>query len=218
MRLIARLWETLPPKNRAAILAFGLENIHIPTGDNTPKTSEPPLEPIWPKVREVLFDPSKTSELYSAPRRFDLATIFVVTAAYSLLFGAMSALNYYGPITQVAVGLLITVVAAAQAFYKDVANPRGVSIVAGSITLTVILAILGISVPHFFLEPLFLVIVFYGLIGGAISGYLAGVLVGGVFLVADALRKRYTPPGNPHENQASSDGEPAHREESPWTN
>src|SRR5262245_49020350 len=83
MRLIATLWESLPPKNRAAILAFGLENFQYATdvkstSDVERALSEPTPPPtiIW----QALFDPTNTSELYSAPKRFDLATIFVMTA------------------------------------------------------------------------------------------------------------------------------------------
>jgi len=36
-----------------------------------------------------------------------------------------------------------------------------------------------------------IVIIFYGIVSGAISGYLAGAIVGGVFLVADALRGKF---------------------------
>jgi hypothetical protein len=148
---------------------------------------------IGPTLWDRLFDPARTSELYSAPQRFDLATIFVVTAAYSILFGAMSAMNeYFGPITKAAVGVLVTVVAVAQAFYKDIANPRGVSVVTGAITQTVIMILLEIFAPRLLLFPGFIVVILFGVLGGAFSGYLAGVLVGGVFLVADALRKRFT--------------------------
>jgi hypothetical protein len=113
-----------------------------------------------------------------------------VTAAYSILFGAMSAMDY-GPVAKISVGLLITMVAVSQAFYQNVANPRGVSIVTGAITLSVIIVLLGIFVKEWRSQPMFLVVVFFGMIGGAISGYLCGVLVGGVFLIADALRKRF---------------------------
>src|SRR5262249_43539533 len=112
-QLVIWLFGTLPAKNRSAIMAFGLENLRERKDEGTayryvPHASPPP-SPLW----QQLFDPTKTSELYSAPRRFDLATIFVVTAAYSILFGAMSAMDY-GPVAKVAVGLLITMVAVSQ--------------------------------------------------------------------------------------------------------
>src|SRR3954465_6143274 len=79
MRLIAELWQSLPPKNRAAIIAYGLENLHA-SDDQKPRVSPAASpDPIWPELRRVLFDPANTSQLYSAPKRFDLATIFVIT-------------------------------------------------------------------------------------------------------------------------------------------
>jgi hypothetical protein len=218
MRLIAGVWETLPPKNRAAFIAFGIENIHVPDGDEPRAADLKPAEPTGPTVWDFLFDPARTPGLYSAPRRFDLATIFVVTAAFSILFGAMSAIGYFGPITEVIVGLLIAVVAAAQAYYQHTANPRGVSIVSGAIALSIMLVVLQIAQPRLLAEPGFVVVVIYGLCGGAISGYLAGVLVGGVFLVADIVRRRYArPPDQTHDNEVVADQDSSDQGESPWT-
>src|SRR5690349_19880668 len=74
-QLIIWLFGTLPAKNRSAIMAFGLENLRERRDGvayrYAPHASPPP-SPLW----QQLFDPTKTSELYSAPRRFDLATIF----------------------------------------------------------------------------------------------------------------------------------------------
>jgi hypothetical protein len=193
MRLIATLWESLPPKNRAAILAFGLENFQYATDVKSPSDVEralsdptPPPTIIW----QALFDPTKTSELYSAPKRFDLATIFVMTAAYSLVLGFMALFQEFGPVVKAAVVIFITIVGVCQAFYQNTANPRGVSVVAGAIAQTVMLIILGPS-HRWFYAPVFVVIVIYGIVGGAIFGYLAGTIVGGVFLVADKLRGKF---------------------------
>jgi hypothetical protein len=204
MRLIARLWESLPTRNRAAIVAYGIENVHRLADEAEqreqllPPTKPPQLESIWPVVWAFLFDPAQTSGLYSAPRRFDLTTIFVVTAAYSIVFGVMSSLNhygrmtYFGPVTQAGVGVFITVVAMVQALYHHQANPRGVSIVAGAVTQTAIVSFLAMM--HWYYEPFLIVLVGYGMIGGAICGYLAGTVVGGVFLIADFLRGKLERP------------------------
>ncbi len=192
LRLVARLWKSLPADHRAALLTLQLEDNHDESGRIEPTPQEPSSDTGKPTLYGLLFDRRHASDLYSAPRRFDLATIFVVTAAYSMLFGAMSTFNdYFGPVTQVAVGVLVTTVAVTQALYKDAANPRGVSVVTGSITQTVILVVLRVISPYYLPGPLFLVIVLYGIIGGAISGYLSGTLVGGVFLVADMLRGKF---------------------------
>jgi hypothetical protein len=218
MQLLARLWESLPARNRAAIVTYGIENVHRLVAETEQREQlEPPAEPpqlesIWPEVWAFFFDPAQTSGLYSAPRRFDLATIFVATAAYSIVFGVMSSLNhygrltYFGPVTQAAVGVFVTVIAAIQALYHNEANPRGVSIVAGAVTQTIIVSFL--ATMRWYYEPFLIVLVGYGMIGGAICGYLAGAVVGGVFLIADALRgKLVRRPNNESDDSRSNDAE-----------
>src|SRR5436190_24377854 len=80
MRLIARLLESLPPKHRAAIVEFGMQRVRISSDSLGARVAVTRAGANGPTLWDRLFDPAKTSELYSAPRRFDLATIFVVTA------------------------------------------------------------------------------------------------------------------------------------------
>jgi len=194
LKLVARLWSSLPPDHRAALVTLQLEDARQPADSRDPFDGLPEttVEPIWPVVSRFLFDPATTSELYSAPRRFDLATIFVVTAAYSLLFGGLTALDA-SPAVKIILGGVVTIVAAAQALFLQVANPRGVSIVAGAVAYTFFSWILWFVDPSAFPVSFLFVTVFNGMIGGAILGYLAGVMVGGVFLVADILRQKYHP-------------------------
>src|SRR3954471_6608040 len=167
VRLVTRLWESLPAKHRAEIVWFGIENLQTPAEENSGPAIQKQPEPVGFDLHRLLFDPSNTSQLYSAPRRFDLATIFVVTAAYSMLFGAISALSYkdMGPPVQVAVGILVTFVGIAQAYFKETANPRGVSIVAGAVALSIILIFIHVSTPRVFGESIVLVVFFGGLPG-----------------------------------------------------
>ena len=124
-----------------------------------------------------------------------------------------------GPLTKVCVGLLVTVVAASQAFFHDKANPRGISVITGAVALSVILIALRMFVRDSVYGPLLIVVVFYGLIGGAIAGYLSGVLVGGVFLVADKLRKHFeSRAAHSHENHSENNPQAIDASESPWTN
>ncbi len=211
VRLIARLMESLPAGYRAAVVEFGLQGNSSgklrPRRDRTAPlfsrsnaeadASGEPVPPpitdlIWPKLWSRLFDPAQTSELYSAPRRFDLATIFVVTAAYSLLFGAMSAFNdYFGPAEKVAVGILVTAVAITQAFYQNTANPRGVSLVTGAVVQTILVFFARLTWRSFLPGPMPVALIIYGVLGGLLTGYLAGALVAGVFLVADLVRNKW---------------------------
>jgi hypothetical protein len=116
-----------------------------------------------------------------------LATIFVVTAAYSLLLGGLTALDV-GPVGKVIAIGLISLVAVCQALFHGRANPRGVSVLTGMAANTLFSWVLwatGVFPDSF----LFLTII-NGLLFGGLLGYIAGVLVGGMFLCADALRQK----------------------------
>ena len=170
LRLIARLWESLPDVHRASL------------GDLLVRGS---LQPLKPSIRRP------SAKVYSAPRRFDLATIFAVTTAYSLLLAAMKGLNF-PPITCSMVAGFIALIACAQALLFRGLKPRKASVFAGSAIYSA-----GIFCECF-LDPGFrpgswlIVTVIYGVVFGGVLGYVGGVVVGGVFLVADVLRKRYT--------------------------
>jgi hypothetical protein len=193
LKLIARLWNTLPADHRAAFCALPLEDSRQTEEsrdlfDNLPASS---VQPIWPTVHRVLFDPTTTSGLYAVPRRFDLATIFVVTAAFSLFFTGLTLIGAIPGIKLILGGVLV-VVAAAQALLLKVANPRGVSIVAGAVAYTLFSWIAwSINRYAFFINSFLFVTVINGVVLGTFLGYLAGVLVGGVFLVADILRGKF---------------------------
>jgi hypothetical protein len=187
LKLTARLWTSLPPTYRSVLIKLQLEDIQSPSATLPP---DPPGEMAGQTLRRFLFDPSNTSELYSAPRRFDLATIFVVTAAYSLLLGGLTALDFGPTVKIVAVGLL-TVVAAAQAIFHQQANPRGVSVLAGAAAYTFVFLILWLMYPRG--NPFFVTVMINGIVFGSLLGYMAGVLVGGMFLVAERLRKNLAP-------------------------
>ena len=200
LRLIARLWSNLPRDHRAALVTLQLNDTY--TAHATTHTTEkqpqlpadfvvgPPSEPLWPQLYQWLFAPDNASGLYSAPRRFDLATIFVVTAAYSLLLGGLTAIGM-PPLVKVVVAALVTIIAATQALFLKVANPRGISIITGAIAYTVMSWCIWLSVRYVFPNSFFFVTFINGIIGGAILGYLLGTLVGGIFLVADMLRGKF---------------------------
>jgi hypothetical protein len=191
LRLVARLWNTLPTDHRAALITLQLEDAQGSREESEFHRPDAAIDPIWPKVKEWLFDRTQISGLYSAPRRFDLATIFVVTAAYSLLLGGLSWLGA-PPIVKVAIAGLVAIIAASQAMFLKTANPRGVSILTGAVAYTIFSWFIWMAIPRGFLwNSFFFVVVINGIIGGAIMGYLMGTLVGGVFLVADVLRGKF---------------------------
>jgi hypothetical protein len=189
LKLAARLWSSLPPTYRSALLQLQLEDFQNPEAT---VPAGPSSETSGPNLRRFLFDRTNTSELYSAPRRFDLATIFVVTAAYSLLLGGLSALDFGPEVKFVAVGLL-TVVAAGQALFHDQANPRGVSVMIGASAYALFTLAMWSMYPRAFPRSFFFVVVINGLLFGSLLGYISGVLVGGMFLVAERLREKLSP-------------------------
>ena len=78
--------------------------------------------------------------LYSVPRRYDLATLFTVTLAYSLLFGLMQRLGM-PPIAAFVVAGFITVVGIGQALLFRGNAPRLASVVIGAVVPTVLLVV-----------------------------------------------------------------------------
>jgi hypothetical protein len=189
MRLIAKLWSTLSPRQRATLVSIQFDGFGGPV-DGLSRLKQ---DPVVQAIRRFFVDTTDTSDLYSAPRRFDLATIFVVISAYSILFAALSLADRlfsfeFQPELTIIAGGLVTAVAIAQAWYSGIANPRGVSVIAGAISYTTLCFIFA---PFRFTIPgLFVVIIVNGMLLGAILGYIAGVFVGGMFLVADLLREK----------------------------
>jgi hypothetical protein len=193
LRLVTRLWKTLPRDHQAALATLPLERVqnsrHSNLADVGYSSARLPQESTGPDLMDRIFNREHTSELYSAPRRFDLASIFVVTAAYSILLGALSLMSTPPGVMVVVAGML-GIIAATQAMYQHVANPRGVSIVTGSIVFAIVCGIISLTIRGVLSGSLFVDVIIVGLPCGAILGYLMGTVVGGVFLVADMMRKR----------------------------
>ena len=138
--------------------------------------------------RYIPSENASRNKVYSAPRRFDLATLFVVMVVYACLLGVFVGLGLPDPVTFLILGFL-TLVAIGQPVLFGGRMPRLASAVVGGTSLPVIVAIMafknGTNTTTF------------GMILGGVScvafgvfvGYVAGALVGGVFLVADIVRK-----------------------------
>jgi hypothetical protein len=139
--------------------------------------------------RQDMFTPHRPRLLsetpYSVPRRYDLATLFFVTTAYALLFAALRLIRL-PPRAVGTIALLLALVGIAQAVLFKGKAPRAASITVGTIFVGIVyvMAIPGpMSIED--LTPLLL----SSALLGPVVGYLCGVLVGGVFLVADVARK-----------------------------
>jgi hypothetical protein len=205
MRLIARLWASLPEDYFEE---------PIPREPRLPESRPPESKPLKlastdamsfsGDMRQLidgaidftrkLFRPPDmppAEKIYSAPRRFDLATIFVVTFAYSLLLGLMNYVVGYMDFpraTSLVVAGFVTFVGVGQAVLYGGQNARIASVVTG-IAFCVLWNMTAVVWPPRGAAgiALLFLIPFSGALGAG-CGYVAGVLVGGVFLVADKLR------------------------------
>jgi hypothetical protein len=116
--------------------------------------------------------------------------IFVVTFAYSILFAVMSWLSF-PPVASLIIGGFIMVVGIGQALLFGGLKPRSASVVTGSCAYMLGTIAVWLSDPRMYRGELMIIVISWSAVGGAMMGYLAGVLVGGVFLVADAVRRRF---------------------------
>jgi hypothetical protein len=182
LKLIGRLWASLPREYWPAATADELADANrltakqqIARGDEVP----------WAVVEQMLADCVRSSrpKVYSTPRRFDLATMFVVTTAYALLFAAMAALQF-PPMASILTAAFITLVGIGQSILFGGLRPRTASIVVGTASICVLM---GGSL--IFAGRMYFFALVSGIIYGPVLGYIAGVMVGGVFLVADKLRQ-----------------------------
>ncbi|HEY3393365.1 MAG TPA: hypothetical protein VGK58_11705 [Lacipirellulaceae bacterium] len=192
LRLIARLWASLPADHWAAPTPYELHEFErqLRAYDEGRLLDAP-----WDFVRNIVKNrsrqrPAAAAKLYSAPRRFDLFTIMLVTAAYAVLLSAMSALGF-PPVVSCYVAIFISVVALGQALLSGLSLPRAVSVYTGMIAYFFCTISYAFVEPRFDLFEMIPLAIVFSLVFGGIFGYLAGVLVGGVFLVADLLRQRY---------------------------
>lgn len=134
----------------------------------------------------------RTKKVYSAPRRFDLATLFVVMIVYSCLLGLFVGLGVPDFVT-FSILIFLTVVAISQPVMFGGNRPRLSSVIVGGIAMPLFIASVTILNEHAFSPVEFLIVVLGGLMCsipmGISAGYLAGTMVGGVFLIADWLRQ-----------------------------
>jgi len=188
LRLIERLWDSLPPETWPAPNMDDHAAATRQLMDGNVNWSEPVP---WPVVQRMIAESVRRSrpKVYSAPRRFDLATIFIVTVAYSMMFAGMSVFGLPAGVSLSVAGF-ITVVGLGQAMLFRGEKPRLASAVVGLVTFS--LGVLGFWIVGGRRMYGANTIVFSSIatvIGGALYGYLAGACVGAVFMLADFLRR-----------------------------
>ena len=127
-------------------------------------------------------------DLFSVPRRFDLATVLVAMLAFALLFSGLRVYFDATPGAMAAIGGLFVAVAFGQWATADSGSPRKASMIAAGIYWFVFNLGLVYFSPHYGMDSTGLAM-FTALLYSIPSGYVAGTLVGGVFLVSHELRE-----------------------------
>jgi len=125
-------------------------------------------------------------EVYSVPRRYDLAAMFAISVAYALLFAMLIALDTPPSVIMFS-GIFFTAVGISQAVLFGGEKPREASVIAGFVTgpfLVIMFSIVQGMPPAIATASATCAVVC-----GPICGYLAGTTIGGIWLVADYLRK-----------------------------
>lgn len=192
LRLIARLWASLPRDHWAAPTPKELADVQQRLANVDPNLLG---DVPWIVVSRLsAAQPAQpATRIYSAPRRFDLSSIFAVTTAYAILFGCMRGLDF-GTASSLLVAAFIALVGIGQAVLFGGRQPRKASIVVGAVALTLGTISAGLFVPGANRIGFLPIMAVFSFFWGSICGYLAGVLVGGVFLIADAIRQRFERP------------------------
>ena len=126
--------------------------------------------------------------IYKVPRRFDLATMFVVTFAFAALLSVLG--RFDAPVAfQVWLVSLLTLVGFVQMFVP-VRYVRWASVACGWIMFAIALTTIQMQNRDSMIFGEIITGLCCGvLLSGSLFGYLAGVVVAGVFLVADYVRK-----------------------------
>lgn len=131
------------------------------------------------------------SKLYSTPRRFDVTTIMVVTAAYAVLINVLRLFSVPSLEIVLFAGF-VTLVGVGQAVLFRGKRPRLASILIGIVCGGLYCFVMphwGIpfTVSRMMIPEVWLMAGILGTIGGTITGYLSGASVGGVFCFSEYI-------------------------------
>ena len=129
--------------------------------------------------------------VYSVPRRYDLATLFAVSIAYSLGFGVLRLCDCSATVFAV-LAAFVTCVGLGQALLFKGRAPRAASMLVGVtfwIVGAVVVAVQGAGADVAKVIADVFPLLFILSIPAALTGYITGVAVGGVFLIAENARK-----------------------------
>jgi hypothetical protein len=116
------------------------------------------------------------------PRQFGIGMLLAITTMYAVLFAILRAYNAR-PSDYIVAGLFFMAIGLAQMFLFKAQGPRRASVIAGACILAAWSAINYFLGYADLLGPVEVTIL--GAILGALEGYVAGVIIAGIFLLAD---------------------------------
>lgn len=141
----------------------------------------------------------RSEDIYSVPKRFDLASMFSISVAFAMLFSIMRALDS-SPLLIAIFGIYFAAVGIAQAVLFNGDKPREASVIAGGILgcLSVIVIAMSEGAPL----GAAISMTICSAVWAPVAGYLAGTINGGIWLITDYLRQwleRRSPTSDPAE-------------------
>ena len=125
---------------------------------------------------------------FGVPRRFGVGTLLLITAMYAVLFAVLRAMQV-PPVGFVLIGVFFGAVGLGQMLLFKGQRPRRASVLVGACAYPCLF--LAAELYHSGQPGLDLLfaMALAGMISGAVYGYLAGLLIAGVFLVNEKLKQ-----------------------------
>lgn len=159
----------------------------------TAPSSEQHLVPVSAELLQYHQSLRPKPQQFGAPRRFGIGTILIVMGAASLLLAFLIAWGAHPVVVLHVVGFT-TLIGFAQVFLFEGKDPRKASLVAGLVICPVYWIGLGLYITVIGVqgeEEIILIFFLASFVFGPLLGYLAGGVVGGIFLLMDVWEKKF---------------------------